>query len=152
MASDDSIGYLIRYAHRAFVKALASELAPHDITTAEWAVFRVLWEQDGHSQVELARQMRIEKASLTNVLKAMERRGFLARKRDRNDRRCAVLTLTAKGRRQRPKLLTCATRINRKATKGLGRTQLNELRSLLVYATANLEPANTGKMRLNAQL
>jgi MarR family transcriptional regulator, organic hydroperoxide resistance regulator len=139
VALDDSIGYLVRYAHRAFVKALAGELAPYGITTAEWTVFRVLWEKDGCSQVELARRMRIEKASLTSVLNAMERRGLLVRRRNGEDRRCTVLTLTQKGRRQRNELLSCATRINRRATTGLSRTQIATLRDLLVCATANLE-------------
>jgi MarR family transcriptional regulator, organic hydroperoxide resistance regulator len=139
VASDDSIGYLVRYAHRAFVKALAGELAPYGITTAEWAVFRVLWEKDGCNQVELARRMRIEKASLTSVLNAMERRSLLMRRRNGDDKRCTVLTLTLKGRRQRNELLSCATRINRRATMGLSRTQIATLRNLLVCATANLE-------------
>ena len=90
MPFERSIGYLVRYAHRAFVKALASELAPHGVSPAEWAVFRVLWKNDGYSQVELARRMRIEKASLTDVLLGMERRGLLKRARDGKDKRRVV--------------------------------------------------------------
>jgi DNA-binding MarR family transcriptional regulator len=139
MTFDRSIGYLVRYAHRAFVKALASELAPHSISPAEWAVFRVLWENDGHSQVELARRMRIEKASLTGVLRGMERRGLLKRARDDKDKRRAILTLTAKGRALRGSLVACATRVNRRATSGIDRESVSMLRNLLAQTTANLE-------------
>lgn len=139
MPHDRSIGYLVRYAHRAFVKALAQELAPHSITTAEWAVFRALWKEDGYSQVELARRMRIEKASLTGVLAAMERRELLHRGRDVNDRRCAMLKLTPKGRKLRPQLQACAERVNRRAILGLSKTESSALRDLLVHTTRNLE-------------
>ena len=59
-----SLGYLSRYAHRAFVKALARELEPHGILTSQWAVLRILWGSSGLTQVELAELMRVEKASL----------------------------------------------------------------------------------------
>jgi DNA-binding MarR family transcriptional regulator len=139
MTFDQSLGYLIRYAHRAFVKALASELAPHGISAAEWAVFRVLWEKDGYSQVELARRMRIEKASLTGVLLGMERRGLLKRARDGKDKRRAVLTLTVKGYELRGTLVACATRVNRRAVLGFDRENVSMLRGLLAQTTANLE-------------
>jgi DNA-binding MarR family transcriptional regulator len=139
MTFDRSIGYLVRYTHRAFVKALASELAPHGVSPAEWAVFRVLWESEGYSQVELARRMRIEKASLTGVLLGMEQRGLLKRTRDGNDKRRAVLTLTAKGRALRGKLVACATRVNRRATLGITRESVSMLGNLLAQTTANLE-------------
>ena len=64
-----SLGYKIRYAYRAFVKALAEELGPHRVTTGQWSALRVLWEEEGLSQVELAQRMMVEKASLTAVLK-----------------------------------------------------------------------------------
>jgi MarR family transcriptional regulator, organic hydroperoxide resistance regulator len=140
MASDSSIGYMVRYAHRAFVKALANELAPHGISTAEWAVLRVLWGHDGYSQAELARRMRIEKASLTGVLREMERRGLLKRVRSASDRRCAILSLTARGRGLQKKLPVCAARINRRATRGFGRKNATALRNLLARTIANLEP------------
>ena len=139
MPFERSIGYLVRYAHRAFVKALASELAPHGVSPAEWAVFRVLWKNDGYSQVELARRMRIEKASLTEVLLGMERRGLLKRRRDGKDKRRVVLTLTAKGRAMRSTLGACATRVNRRATMGIDRESVSKLGNLLAQATENLE-------------
>jgi MarR family transcriptional regulator, organic hydroperoxide resistance regulator len=150
MTSDTSIGYLIRYAHRAFVKALASELAPYGISTAEWAVFRVLWEDDGYSQVELARRMRIEKASLTSVLRGMERRGLLKRIRDDDDRRRAILSLTVKGRGMREKLSVCAARINRRATNGFSGKDSAALRKLLARSIANLEHGDVAR-QLNSR-
>jgi DNA-binding MarR family transcriptional regulator len=136
---DPSLGYLIRYAHRAFVKALAQELEPHGITTGEWSALRVLWMQEGLTQVELAARMRVEKASLTGVLNSLEEKGLIARARNRDDRRKINLRLTAAGRRLEAKLLACARTINEKATRGLPAAQVGAVRALLNAFIANLE-------------
>lgn len=140
-ASNDtlSFGYLARYAHRAFVKALADELEPHGLLTAQWSVLRVLWDIEGLTQVELAERMRVEKASLTDVLDAMERRGLIKRTRNENDRRKLNISLTAQARKLKSELLPHALKINRKATRGMSDEEAGELRRLLAKMIQNLE-------------
>jgi DNA-binding MarR family transcriptional regulator len=134
-----SIGYLTRYAHRAFVKALAGELEPHGILSAQWSVLRILWDIEGLTQVELAERMRVEKASLTGVLEGMERRGLILRARNEEDRRKINITLTAQGRRLKPQLSPHAAKINRKATRGMTEIEKSQLRGLLAKLIQNLE-------------
>lgn len=134
-----SIGYLTRYAHRAFVKALADELEPHGILSAQWSVLRILWDIEGLTQVELADRMRVEKASLTGVLEGMERRGLILRVRNEDDRRKINITLTAQGRRLKSQLLPHAVKINRKATRGMSGSETLELRRLLAKLIQNIE-------------
>src|SRR5215467_9483201 len=50
----DSFGYLMRQTNRYFVRTLQMLIEHHGITTAQWYFLRVLWEQDGLSQVELS--------------------------------------------------------------------------------------------------
>lgn len=140
---DPSLGYLVRYAHRAFVKALAQELEPHGITTGEWSALRVLWMQEGLTQVELAARMQVERASLTGVLHGLEEKGLIARARNRDDRRKINLRLTIPGRKLEARLLTCAHAVNERATQGLPSTQVGEARVLLTAVIANLERAGT---------
>jgi DNA-binding MarR family transcriptional regulator len=135
----ESLGYLARYAHRAFVKALAAELERHGILTAHWSVLRILWDIEGLTQVELAERMRVEKASLTGVLDAMERRGLIVRERNTEDRRKINITLTAKGRGLKAKVLPYAGKINRKATRGMSEAEAGQLRRLLGKLIENLE-------------
>ena len=139
--ADPSLGYLVRYAHRAFVKALAQELEPHGITTGEWSALRVLWMQEGLTQVELAARMQVERASLTGVLNSLEEKGLIARTRNRDDRRKINLRLTPAGRRLEKSLIACAHAINEKATRGLPAGQVGEVRALLNAFIANLEAA-----------
>jgi DNA-binding MarR family transcriptional regulator len=136
---NQSVGYLARYAHRAFAKALAGELAPHDILGGQWSVLRVLWEQEGLSQVDLAERMRVEKASLTSVLDAMERRKLIVRRRNSDDRRKVNINLTSHGRDLKAQLLPYGVSINRKATRGMSATEVDQLRGLLARVIRNLE-------------
>jgi DNA-binding MarR family transcriptional regulator len=137
--ANQSVGYLARYAHRAFAKALAGELAPHDILGGQWSALRVLWEQEGLSQVDLAERMRVEKASLTGVLDAMERRKLIVRSRNSEDRRKVNINLTAYGRSLKAQLLPYGLSINRRATRGMSAAEVDQLRGLLVRVIRNLE-------------
>jgi MarR family transcriptional regulator, organic hydroperoxide resistance regulator len=139
MRARQSVGYLARYAYRAFAKALASELAPHGIPSGHWSVLRVLWEEEGMSQVELADRMRVEKASLTGVLDAMERRALILRTRNAEDRRKVNITLSPQGHALKQRLLPFGLKINRKATRGMSAKEVDELRRSLARLIENLE-------------
>jgi MarR family transcriptional regulator, organic hydroperoxide resistance regulator len=134
-----SLGYQIRYAYRAFVKALAEELGSHEVTTTQWSALRVLWQEEGLSQVELAQRMMVEKASLTTVLQAMESSGMITRERNSEDRRKINIFLTAEGRRLKEKLLPLGGRINKRATRGLSASEIKQLQVMLGKVMANLK-------------
>jgi DNA-binding MarR family transcriptional regulator len=137
--AEQSLGYQIRYAYRIFVKALADELSPHRITTGQWSVLRVLWEEEGLSQVELAQRMMVEKASLTAVLKAMASEGHITRVRNTDDRRKVNIFLTASGRRLKSKILPLIGKINKRATRRLSSSEVQQLRRLLARMMINLQ-------------
>jgi DNA-binding MarR family transcriptional regulator len=117
--TDRSLSFLVRQAHRAFVTRLADQLVPHDVSAAEWAVLRMLWRQEGLTQVALADRMRVRKASLTSVLSTLERKGFLRRTQRGEDRRKYHLFLTRHGRELETALLPIGAAINRKALAGV---------------------------------
>lgn len=134
-----SLGYLSRYAHRAFVKALARELEPHGILTSQWSVLRILWGASGLTQVELAERMRVEKASLTGVLEGMEKKGLIVRTRNLKDRRKINITLTKTAEKLKDKILPCAARINSRASRGMSAAEVAALRASLTTLIQNLE-------------
>lgn len=138
-AAEQSIGYLFRYGYRAFARAISNELQPFEISSGQWSVLRVLWENEGLSQVELADRMRVEKASLTGVLDVMDKRGLILRTRNTEDRRKVNIHLTPRARALKDKLLPYRTRINKKATRGMTADEVETLRRLLVQVIDNLE-------------
>lgn len=134
-----SLGYLSRYAHRAFVKALARELEPHGILTSQWSVLRILWGSNGLTQVELAERMQVEKASLTGVLEGMEQKNLIVRTRNAKDRRKINITLTKTAEKLKAKILPCGAKINGRASRGMNTAEIAALRSSLGKLIQNLE-------------
>lgn len=134
-----SIGYLSRYMYRLFAKAIAAELAPYGLVAGQWSVLRILWLEEGLSQVDLADRMRVEKASLTTVLDVMAKQGLVLRQRNTEDRRKVNIFLTAKSRRLKDDLMPFVGKINRKATKGMAASEVDSLRTLLSKVIANLD-------------
>jgi MarR family transcriptional regulator, organic hydroperoxide resistance regulator len=138
MGAEQSLGYQIRYAYRVFVQALAEELGPYRVTTGQWSALRVLWQEEGLSQVELSQRMMVEKASLTAVLKAMEAQGLITRARNAEDRRKVNIYLTAAGRRLKSKILPLVGKINKRATRRLSAADVHQLHTLLARVMLNL--------------
>ena len=137
--TDRSLSFLVRQAHRAFVARLADRLAPHKISVAEWAVLRMLWQEEGLTQVALADRMRVRKASLTSVLSTLERNGFLRRTQRGEDLRKYHLFLTKYGRELEAALLPIGADINRGALAGIDPEDAGLAVRLLEKVIANLE-------------
>ena len=137
--TDRSLSFLVRQAHRAFVARLADRLAPYEISVAEWAVLRMLWQEEGLTQVALADRMRVRKASLTSVLFTLERKGFLRRTQRGADRRKYHLFLTRHGRELEAELLPIGAAINRRALTGIDPEDAGLAVLLLEKVIANLE-------------
>lgn len=136
---DESLGRLVRSLHRAYVKALEVRLSGSGVTGGEWSCLRVLWMGDGITQVELARAMGMEKASLTPFVAGLVRKGLLRRTRNRVDRRKLNLHLSKAGHVLRNDLLPAAAAVNEIAEDGLSRAEVECVRRLLGQLMRNLE-------------
>ena len=137
--AEDSLGWLMRTAHRAFVRALAAELAPHGINNAEWSALRVLWREDGLTQVELAERLAVEKASLTQVLAGLEGKRLIERQPDPTDRRKRRIRLTEAGGDLRETLLPLGAQVNARAASGLSASEVEAVWTAIAHMVRKLE-------------
>lgn len=80
-------------------RAYAPLLAPYGLTYAQYLVLLVLWEGDGLSVSSLGKRLSLDSATLTPVLKRLERAGLLTRRRSAVDEREVRLALTRAGRK-----------------------------------------------------
>ena len=58
----------------------------------------VLWEQEGIPHSEIAAHMHVSPATVTNMIKRMEKAGFVTRRPDAHDQRVSRVYLTDAGR------------------------------------------------------
>ena len=121
------------------MRVLSEQLAQHGISAAQWTVLRALWREDGCSQIDLAAMIKVEKASLTQVLVALEEARLIKRERCQDDRRRWLVHLTPAGRKLQAVLLPVAVHIEKQALTGFSQTEAAAFRKFISKAMHNLE-------------
>jgi len=134
-----SVGYLMRQTHRAFLRALGARISRHGVSIGMWFFLRALWEEDGLTQRELSRRVSMMEPTTATALESMERRGLISRTRNSRDRRKINIRLTDRGRRLREVLLPYAMEVNRVALAGIPAGQIPPLCEQLVRIKRNLD-------------
>jgi DNA-binding MarR family transcriptional regulator len=135
---DDRLAHLVKDATRALVRALQMRLAAHAVSFGHWTFLRILWESDGLTQRELSEQAGVMEPTTFSALKAMERLGYVVRRRRNDDRKKMYVFLTPKGRRLRNKLVPLAEEVNRIAVRGVPAADIATTRMVLLAIIENM--------------
>jgi len=134
---NDRLAHMVKDATRALVRALQMRLAEHAVSFGHWTYLRILWEGDGLTQRELSEQAGVTEPTTFSALKAMERLGYIRRRR-RRDRKQIDILLTAKGRRLRDQLVPLAQDVNSIAVRGVRKADIAATRGVLLAIIENL--------------
>lgn len=94
---DRQLCFALHAASRAMTQAYQPVLAPLGLTYPQYLVMLVLWEQDGRSVGELGQQLCLDSGTLSPLLRRLQSRGLLERRRDPDDERRVTLHLTRDG-------------------------------------------------------
>jgi MarR family transcriptional regulator, organic hydroperoxide resistance regulator len=135
---DDRLAHLVKDATRALVRALQMRLAEHAVSFGHWTFLRILWEGDGLTQRELSEQAGVMEPTTFSALKAMERVGYVRRRRRSGDLKKVYVFLTPKGRQLREKLVPLAEDVNRIAVRSLRSSDIATTRTVLLAIIENL--------------
>ena len=77
--------------------SLNSMLEPYGMTYTQFVVMAYLWETGESSVKEAADTLRLDPSTLTPLLKKLEQKEFITRKRDESDERSLIIKATEKG-------------------------------------------------------
>lgn len=69
-----------------------------DVTYSQYLVLMVLWENEEQTVGQLGEKLLLDSGTLTPLLKRMEQKDMVLRKRSSEDERVVKLSLTAKGK------------------------------------------------------
>jgi DNA-binding MarR family transcriptional regulator len=94
------------------VRALQARLAAHGVSFGHWTFLRILWERDGLTQRELSDQAGVMEPTTGAAIRAMEKLGYVARRRNPRNRKNVYVHLTPKGRALKAKLVQLAVDVN----------------------------------------
>ena len=140
-----SIGFLVgRVSHRMTAE-LAVRFESLSFTPTQWRVMASLWNEDGQTQKDISQKTTIDPATLTVMLKRMEERGLVTRRRDPANNRLQRVYLVdsrpAAIQGMRETISAHITAVNAIATEGFDESERATLIRLLTRARANLEPS-----------
>jgi|SRR5579871_1059510 len=90
-------GHLIRRCHQISVALFLQECAPFGISPQQYAVLRVLADNDGVDQITLAGLAAFNRTTAGEILERMELAGLLERRDNPLDRRVKNIFITAGG-------------------------------------------------------
>ena len=110
---DRQLCFPLYAAARKIVAAYTPVLKPLGLTYTQYLVMLVLWEKDGIGVGQLCARLRLDSGTLTPVLKKLEERSLLERRRSGKDERVVILTLTAQGRALREQALCIPEEVGR---------------------------------------
>lgn len=134
-----SPGYWICMTAHQYERAMNAELEPRGITYRQSQVLAWLALKGPMAQNDLAEQMRIEPPTLVGILDRMEREGWISRESCSTDRRRKIVSVRPKARPVWKKIVACAQRVRRRATRGLSPTERRILKRLLTQVQDNLQ-------------
>ncbi len=133
---DEHLCFALYNASRAMTGAYAEYLDALGITYSQYLVLLTLWEKDGQRVSRIGERLFLDSATLTPLLKRLEVRGLVERRRSKQDERVVELFLTAAGKRlerraaEMPEAVFCKTHMSV--------SELVALRSTLQALTRNL--------------
>lgn len=97
----DFLCFSIYSANLAFGKAYKPLLDQRGITYTQYIAIVALYDQDHQTVSGLGEKLFLESNTLTPILKKLEALGYVTRRRDPDDERQVVISLTAAGRELR---------------------------------------------------
>lgn len=122
-------------ASRAMIEGI---LRPYDLGSTQWYVLFQLANHGPTSQRDFLALLQIEKPTLSEVVRALVRKGFIDQASDPEDQRQRVLALTDRGRALWDKLPDPIARILEIAFDGVDAATLETITRVLRTATERL--------------
>lgn len=139
---DEQVGFLLASIVRCKRLWFRNLLAPHAVTPRQYAILARLWERDGRTVNEIARQLFADVTALSRTLGRMERAKLVSRVRCASDRRACEVRLTAKGRTVLERIQPEIHAAERQMLSGLDERAVSTLKQLLRTVLANVAVAD----------
>lgn len=99
LSLDNQLCFALYSAQLAMGKVYRSFLEQLGVTYPQYLVLLLLWEGDGITVSDIGHRLFLDSATLTPLLKRMQKLGLIERHRSEADQRQVILSLTPAGRK-----------------------------------------------------
>lgn len=135
---EERMAHLIKLAFRCTSGSLQRRLKQHDVLYGHWTFLRILWQTDGLTQRQLSEQAGVTEPSTVTALQAMEKLGYLTRRKIDGNLKQIRVFLTPRGRSLRSVIVPCAQQVNEIVMAGIPAADLAVTRRTLLAVIDNL--------------
>lgn len=101
MKKHETVDFNVKYTWHLISRMYNEEGQKHGLTAASGFVLLNIDPQNGTPATKIAPLLGMESRSLTRMLKNLEKRRFIVRKPDKNDKRLVMIHLTPEGKKKR---------------------------------------------------
>ena len=108
---ENQICFPLYACSREIIKRYKPFLDELDLTYTQYITMMVLWEKKSVTVKELGECLFLDSGTLTPLLKKLEAKGLLNRKRSEEDERSLIVTITPAGEQLREQALSIPTRV-----------------------------------------
>ena len=130
-------GRLLSQVKMELMEALDRELAPLDITAAQYVILVTLAEGPTDSASGLCKGVSYDPGAMTRMIDRLERKGLVRRIRCPDDRRKINLELTPEGKAVYPRLIESAVAVLNRYLRGFSREEITQFETFLKRMLAN---------------
>lgn len=102
---ENQICFPLYVSSKEVVKRYTPFLEEIDLTYTQYITMMVLWEHHEMNVKELGKYLYLDSGTLTPVLKKLEQKGFISRKRNAQDERVLNVAVTEEGMNLREKAI-----------------------------------------------
>jgi DNA-binding MarR family transcriptional regulator len=135
---NDRLAHLVKDATRGLQRALQARLARHNVAFGHWVFLRILWEREGLTQRELSEEAGLMEPTTFSALVAMERLGYIERRKLPHSRKNVYVYLTPAGRALKKILVPIAEEVNEIAVRGVEPADVATTRRTLLVMIENI--------------
>ena len=109
---DNQLCFPLYACSREMIKQYKIYLDKLDLTYTQYIAMMVLWESKTVTAKELGRRLYLDSGTLTPLLKRLEGKGFLRRRRDPSDERSLLVSITEKGEALKEQAMNVTCRVS----------------------------------------
>ena len=108
---ENQICFPLYVCAKEIIKAYKPYLDELDLTYTQYITMMVMWEHKELRVKEVGEKLFLDSSTLTPLLKRLEEKGFLARRRSEKDERDVFVTITEAGEALKEKAVTVPERL-----------------------------------------